>query len=364
MRTPLSLRYRSWVLAVLAGLTILIGLDFLVWKFYTEDFLVASPRGGDLTRVGYIDGSSYPEKKPYALRQKHFENHDYRPGMRVDLLTIGDSFSNGCAKDDQYYQDYIATHQNLKVMNIQPWPGKSYIETIAILLNSGYLDRVQPRFILIQRVERHVIEDLAGSVNFDETRTLEEVDKFYGLAPPKPTAPKVGFLNIGNLKFLLYKILYQVKDNAFFSKVYLRVLDRPFFHVKNSRNLIFCYEDIAHIQHADDSAVRRLNDNFNKLAWRLKKKGITLIFMPVVDKYNLYSRYIMNNPYPSSVLFEKLDTLKKNYYFLNTKKYLSQAVDRGERDVYYADDTHWSIKGPEAIFGNVLLDKIVVSDTL
>ena len=35
--------------------------------------------------------------------------------------------------------------------------------------------------------------------------------------------------------------------------------------------------------------------------------------MPAVDKYNLYSPYIISNSYAKSMFFEYLDTLQKDY---------------------------------------------------
>ena len=71
--------------------------------------------------------------------------------------------------------------------------------------------------------------------------------------------------------------------------------------------------------------------------------------MPAVDKYNLYSPYIISNSYPKSILFEYLDTLPKDYIFINTKKILSEQLEKGEKDIFYADDTHWSHKASEVI---------------
>lgn len=72
--------------------------------------------------------------------------------------------------------------------------------------------------------------------------------------------------------------------------------------------------------------------------------------MPVVDKYNLYSDYIENNKYPSSEFFEKYDKLQKRYYYINTKDILKDKVRHGEKEIFCADDTHWSWKAIESIF--------------
>ena len=92
-----------------------------------------------------------------------------------------------------------------------------------------------------------------------------------------------------------------------------------------------------------------MNDNLNILASLLKKRGITLIFMPVVDKYNLYADCISNNDLPISTFFEKFRQQKKSYRFIDTKEILHASVKKGMKDVYHPDDTHWSQMGSAEI---------------
>jgi hypothetical protein len=75
--------------------------------------------------------------------------------------------------------------------------------------------------------------------------------------------------------------------------------------------------------------------------------------MPAVDKLNLYSKYIVNNKYGESTFFEQLRPLKKEYILIDTKTILEQEVDRGVKDIFYSDDTHWSYKASEAIAKNL-----------
>jgi hypothetical protein len=53
------------------------------------------------------------------------------------------------------YQDWIASLHALTVMNIQPLKDMDKLTTLAILLNSGYIDTVRPRFIVLETVERY-----------------------------------------------------------------------------------------------------------------------------------------------------------------------------------------------------------------
>ena len=75
--------------------------------------------------------------------------------------------------------------------------------------------------------------------------------------------------------------------------------------------------------------------------------------MPVVDKYNLYSKYIVSNIYPQSIFFEELRKLPKEYNLIDTKAILAQEIEKSKKDIFYVDDTHWNYKASEVIFNIV-----------
>lgn len=117
--------------------------------------------------------------------------------------------------------------------------------------------------------------------------------------------------------------------------------------------LLLHKDDVKNIRRHDKQTIQAMNDNMNRLAEVLAQKNIKLYFMPVVDKYNLYRTFIINNPYPESVFFEEMRLLPKKYEYIDTKKILFNALQRGEKDIFYPDDTHWSWRAPEMIFEQV-----------
>jgi hypothetical protein len=334
--------------------------NLLVWKCWTEDLLTKKYAGGDLVRTGYVHGSREFRQTRYDLPRRHIEMSGYH-GQPVDVMTIGDSFSYGGGEGrNSYYQDYIASFGNLSVLNVFSYPtddlfvGFSPISTLAVLCNSGYLDRIRPRIVLIESVERYCLIRFAKPFRFNQTDTLENVIRYYRTDHGSRLyqLPDVGFLNEGNIKFLYASLVYRFRDTVS-GKVCLRDLSRPFFSVPNERKLLFLREDVQNIPFANRDTVGRLNDNFNRLADILAAKGIRLYFMPVVDKYDLYSEYIVKNPYPGSVFFEELRKLPRRYTLIDTKAILRAEVDRGEKDVFHADDTHWSGKASRKVFETV-----------
>ena len=90
------------------------------------------------------------------------------------------------------------------------------------------------------------------------------------------------------------------------------------------------------------------------MAQKLKEKNIQLIFMPAVNKYDLYSSFIVNNKYPMDQFFDRIRTLQKDYIFIDTKDILLKQLDKGEKDIYYIDDTHWSYKSSDVVTDDII----------
>ncbi len=342
--------HRKWTIILLGFVLTFIAINGVIWKAFTEDILEFRKfYNGGLDRMGYIIGSKHYRKPESTLPKKHIENADYT-GQRIDMVTIGDSFSN--TRDngrDPLYQDWIASIHNLEVLNIQRLNNTNVFETIVILCNSGYLDKIKPRFLILETVERNCAREYARDYDFSLTRPLAEIEELYKTTRFQFKWPDIGFINTGNFKFVYYAILRKYLDRGFYSGVYTRELDASFFSVKNDKLLLFYGDDLGHMPASNEKNIRKMNDNFNRLTSLLAKKGIKLYFMPAADKYNIYSDHIVNNPYPKSVFFELLRKMPKRYFLIDTKALFLEEIAKGERDIYYADDTHWSWKSSKKI---------------
>jgi hypothetical protein len=300
-----------------------------------------------------------PRKNNVNLPRLHIESKDYKGGG-IDLVTIGDSFSMGGGGGiNRYYQDFIASYGNMRVMNVPTYSAAAeedaaaHFTTILRLANSGYLCSIGVKYVLLQSIERGCIPRFSRQFDFSVTEDISKLRSYFATKENSIKLPDVPFLNNGNFKFIAHTLLYRLSDNAYGKKVYRRELNRSFFSVPDDRLLLFLEDDIRHIPKVRLSDIELMNQNLNRLTDVLDKQGIRLIFMPCVDKYNLYSDYIVKNPYPRSIFFEQLRMLPKRYRFIDTKAILSEELSKGEKDVFYADDTHWSWKASKIIFENV-----------
>ncbi len=349
--------YKKYTFRVVAFLLFFIAANAVIWKCWTEKILSSEYKGGDLARMGYLPDSKLLRQNIEDLPLRHLEDTEYQ-GQPIRVVTIGDSFSNGGGGGkNRYFQDYIASINHANVLNIEPYQSQNILELVVTLLHNGYLEKVRPKYLVFSASEKFCVEKYALGIDFSNKANSNLTGSLQRMGYNSAAAgPGVTFMNEGNVKFLLNAFLYQFSDRAFFSKTFTRELSASLFTAKDSRKLLFYRDDIRKIALSTPRTVSLLNDNLNTVADMLREKGIQFYFMPCVDKYNLYSSFIVNNPYPSSTFFEELRKLPKRYTLIDTKAILLPELKKGEKDVFYSDDTHWSWKASKKIFSEIRFD--------
>lgn len=364
---------------LILGLIIMLFHPPLYYMFILKVFPKDGSIVGDLARMTYSVDMVDKRYTKIDLDKRHMNMQTDYNGKEIDLVTIGDSFSEGAGGGkNPYYQDYIANNFDLNVLNIKmSKDSKSYIETIYGLLNSGKLEEKKIKYILIESVQRRSLErfsvnNINKAIIVDEFNIFKEpkiVEKnnlddlsFFEILLSifkKSDKDDIGIINNLNQNALIYNLRFKLKGyGKMSSHVYRENLNKELFSVLSSKDLLFYYEDLKYLDLETKENVELLNENFNVLARDLSQKGIKLIFMPAVDKYNLYRPYIISNIYKESIFFEYLETLPKEYIFINTKKILSKELENGEKDIFFADDTHWNYKASEKIVSDDEFKKI------
>ena len=315
---PLILRmsdFKKYIFRVVAFLLFFVAINAVVWKCWTEKLFSIHYRGGDLARMGYLPNSKLLRTNSFDLPLRHIEDTEYQ-GQPIRVMTIGDSFSNGGGGGkNRYYQDYIASINHCNVLNMEPYQSQNFLELVVTLLHNGYLDKVRPKYLIFSASEKFCIEKYTLGIDLTrntDSRQLATLARMGYAATGK--GPAVTFVNEGNFKFLLNSLFYQVSDRAYFSKTIVRELSAPFFTSKDQRKLLFYRDDITKIPLSTPQLVSLLNDNLNTVADLLRKKGIQFYFMPCVDKYNLYSDFIVEQSLPSQYLFRRIEEASETIY--------------------------------------------------
>ena len=364
--------FRRFTISFFIMLVAFVAANALIWFGWTRELTDPSRNAGDLLRIGYILGHVAHRENVDDLPKRHIRIDQYH-GQPIDLVTVGDSFSmGGGGGRNSHYQDYIATLQGMNVLSVPNLPSNTAnaedidaapVTTLSKLINSGYLDKVKPRYLLLESVGRFTINRLTKHLSLKETAAIEDIERTYRKQPPatRRDATKafdLHFINNGNWKFIGNNLQYLVRDEAKGSKVFISKLNRRFFSSAPGDRLIFYVDDIKSSKLSTPASVAEANRNLNRLAAVLKAKGITLIFMPIVDKLDLYHPYLVTKRYPQNSFFEELRPLPKDYLYIDTKAILSRALEKGELDIYHQDDSHWTWKASEIIFSSIRISEL------
>ena len=309
---------------------------------------------GDLARLSYQVDFIQLKESENTLPKQHLEGTEYK-GQKIDVLTIGDSFSNGGGGGlNAYYQDYIATINDFNVLNIKrlSFAGKGITNTFFALYNSGVLDKIKPRVVLLSMGSRDLVERFGKELDWEYSAApqaiLKEINEMKPLGLAANQLKDIPIVNSANFKLPLYSIGYMFKPCI--KKVCKFPLKESMFNVAADKEILIYKDTVKDLPMNTLPNITKVNENLNRIAKMLKQKGISLYFMPAVSKYDLYSGFIDNNPYPEDPLFDLLEPLAKEYTFINTKEILLPLLLQGEKDLYHGDDTHWSCKASEAIF--------------
>lgn len=350
---------KSYVIIFSLFAVFLFSYHVIVYTLYTSKVIDVQPPlyVGDLVRLSYQVDSIHLKQAENTLSKKHLEAGEYN-SQKIDVLTIGDSFTNGGAGGkNPFYQDYISSINNYTVLNIRSLKlaGGRAPNTLLALEQSGILDEINPKIIILSIGSRDLVRRLAHNLNWEQN--INKTDIYNEMSDMLPydlstyQLKNVSIVNTANFKFPFYSIAY--KFNPCLKSVCKLPLSKPMFSVKDNQNILVYKQTIKDLDMNSRENISLANENLNRIYDILEKKGIKLYFMPAVSKYDLYSTFIKDNPFPQDNLFSILEELPKKYTLINTKKILFPLLERGEQDIFYADDTHWSYTASKEIISNI-----------
>lgn len=284
---------------------------------------------GDIGRLACI-----PFGHEYNRMLKEYENKDTLvytiiqteeiKSIRTDVLTIGDSFSQQL---NVGYQNYLC-EKGLQVANIFWRLYGSPIQYAYNLLDQNVIDSTNIKTLVIEMIER----DFETKIErFD--KDLIEVQRQYS----EGGAPSSDSWSLSRARDYL---LYQV---GWVTPIYKEELDTDLFSSDKPRDLYFFRDDIEMgVSIRNGNKIKQV---FDILLEKGEEKGVKVIFLIAADKYDIYQNHIVDNPFPVKTINEDLERIiGKNTSLLLTKQCLQPLVDKGEKDIYMFNDTHWSYK--------------------
>jgi hypothetical protein len=265
---------------------------------------------------------------------KSINQSDSLKDVHADVLTIGDSFSR---MGRLGYQNYLAA-QGVSVVNCARELYENPFQYAYNILDRELIDSTHISVLVVQVGERDLV---SRSEEFD----VNKVDmKELNLATSSSSSD--GNPNAWSLlrarDFLMYRLQW--------SPVYKVTLDKDYFSNKEPRSLYFYCADITNGVNIGETSREIIHQVYQILTRKAEERGIALLLMFPVDKYDMYQDHIVDNPYPRKTYVEDAhEIFGDTPHVLLCKYLLTPLIENGEKDVFLFDDSHWSIKASEIV---------------
>ena len=298
--------------------------------------LYISPRTtGDLGHLAYIPFDCQ-EDAPGEMEELLFEDVRQTDSLRnihVDVLTVGDSFSR---MGKLGYQNYLAA-QGVSVVNCKRELYDNPFQYAYNILDRGLVDSANISVLVVQVGERDLV---IRSEEFDVNKV--DIRELGSKSPSNGGGSANDWSLLRARDFLMYRL-----DK---SPVYKVTLDKDYFNSKEPRSLYFYCADITNGVNIGDASRQKIQEVNQILTRKANERGIALLLMIPVDKYDMYQHHIVDNPYPRKTYIEEArEIFGDTPNVLLCKDLLTPLIEKGEKDVFLFDDSHWSIKAAEIV---------------
>ncbi len=328
-------------IAIASIITSILGAIFMLPCFYILPY-----QTGDLGRLGGIPFGPYDTifKVPDFLYTENIM--DYESLKNVEILTIGDSFSQGYQIG---YQNFLGRYLNKKVSNFRV-DGFNSIQTAAALIEKNKIPNC--KVLIIESVERLLLNDLGKGKSFNDNIWSRII--ISGI--PSIIHKEDTIIRSSDLNFI--KLTSYYKNKFKILQPYRKFdLSAPLFTAGEYSDKLFIYAkrlDYNDLQYTNisDQEIQNSQRTLNEIQTLGECHNIQIIFLVAADKYDMYYDFIKNNPYPINPTFSYFSDFDTTF-FINTKNILLPYLKNGEKDIYRVNDTHWSVKAAE-IIGNHL----------
>jgi hypothetical protein len=114
--------------------------------------------------------------------------------------------------------------------------------------------------------------------------------------------------------------------------------------------LLFLDEDLSYRYSNED--MNKAISTINELFQFAQKHGTKLVFLVCPDKFDMYQNYLVTDSKYFNQKERTLDYVSSNIKikeFVDAKQLLLPYIDKGVKDIYYYNDTHWSPKASEIV---------------
>lgn len=326
-----------------------------VWLFFVGMAVylwIINDNSGDLMRLGLINsGPEYTDSIcSRLLPEVYYSGLESDSVLRLDtcdVLVIGDSFSHGGGVGKQGdYVNYLAHESGRKVVVFTPQSLtlSSPMQVAYDILNLGCIDSTHVKNLVVQEVERYLVDRHCGFVT---THTSIPREEKKSSSTPEPKQAPSPLLRVKD--FLFYHLLGA-------NPIFKVQLSRPVFGGLQPDMLYFYREDVELGFDVPSDRRDRVIDCYRQVIDAARARGVNLILLVAGDKYDMYQDYIVDNPYPAKTLNEDLQQWMATDLdrFVFSKQVLLPYIGQGVKDVYLFNDTHWSPSSSKMIADEII----------
>ena len=347
---------KKYIILLIAIVSLFMLGNLILWHGFVKQTFSSGEHHGDMARMG-----SYAMNKPaiglFPYKKHHLEMADYiknGASRQVDVLTIGDSYFNG--HSGNYFQDYLTEKYGLNVLNVPSKFQLNALEMLYLLDDLGYLAEIKPRVVVLESVERNIYDRFVAKEVYVPRLTREQFAASF-----KPAGESFEDKAVRQLfPAIMFKANGQYLKNRHYawkhkksasSSVGRIELTKNLFSNKGQENVLIYYKDDMQYLKRPKLDAALINKKMETAAAFLKKYNSRLVFMVMVDKFDLYQPFFTKeDAVDENTFFTDFQAVKGNSYdFCDTKAVLQQAAFRGETDLCWGDDSHFSWKGDQLV---------------
>lgn len=280
---------------------------------------------GDLAKMTQDEFSYTPPTLDSALVTapcRDVEVNELPSRQNDEIVVFGDSFS---AKNTRWpesrWHQFMGAIIGKKILNVNTQQNPVAVYLKALSNFPQYLGDT----VFLENVERAIIYRFAY-LDFGDTC----------IAPREKDQEPSWREKAGRL--LRTPVQYYQRKLGIDVPARVATLDRALFSCRSDK-LYFYEEDL--LEHNDWETATAV-ENYRRLDSLSKARGITLVLVAIPDKYTVYHDFIDNDTAPKRLLEAPcpFDTFER---FVNTYPAIHGLVEKGTKDVYLPDDTHFSI---------------------
>ena len=270
----------------------------------------------------------------------------------IHVGIIGDSFSH---RGNTGFVNFTGKYLNEKVAFFDwDWPNPNYDPTLTLigLLNSDYFKGTSINTLVLSVVERNFVPNILGAdLNYSKNNLRFHHGDNNGKKHSENNKKKKKV----NEKSLQEARNYLLLRFGYKSRIGKEKLSKDLFTLRPHDLFYYSYD--TNRQTITKQEQKTIKEKLLALRGLAESKGIRLLILMPVDKYDLYEPYIVGKKHPKIETCEIVRTLADTSYLILAKPYLREMLAKGEKDVFLANDTHWSYKAAD-VMGKVLAEKI------